>query len=448
MTKELTNPNESAQDALAVIIESAADALMQNDELIKNAVTKIKAAIAVIKAEGMTAEYDDQLNKIQVRLKDILEESKDRRSPYTRRMDQVKKAFTELEAMVDPANPNSIYAEVTNMRNTYHAELAEKKKRDDEERARKLKKDEERIRLRSEANQQLRNAFIQDLANAKAMLSTYFNEVTLETFDENEHRLEMWDSIYLQAEFDAIKITLRPVYHSASEVEEIKLEATVGKFEVFGKEYRDEMTVLIRQYRDQLPGKKAHLEAVADAKRKADEAAAEAKKKADAAAAEANEAKRKQMELEAAESQRKAAEQADENARLQKEAADKAEAQRIKEATDAANKEAANKAEQEAKAMMEKSQTLFDYDAAKLEEVPTAKVTEGWEITIKAPSGMLQVFSYYFEHKGKNESVEDLRKRSLDQMITFCEKNYLKTGLKIDSPLVEYKPTYKAAAKR
>lgn len=445
MTNEVTNPNESAKDALVVIIETAPEALLLNEDLITKAVTKIKAALAVIKAEGMNAEYDAQLNKTQLRLKEILEEAKDRRSPLTKRMDQVKKAFTELEAMVDPTNANSIYAEIAKLRNDYHTKLAEQKKREDEERERQLKKQQERIRLQSEANIGLRNGFLSDLTAAKALLTDTFNEVTLDNFDEVQNQLlPNWNSEYTDIEFERIQFRITSaIYHTAAEIEEIKLEARVGKFEQFAMEYRAELTSLIVSYRDQMPGKKIHLEAAAESRRRAAQAAAEAKRMADEAAAQADKEKREKMIQEAAEAKRKADEAAAEQARLQKLADEKAEADRIKQAEAAAAKAAAAKEKEEADALVKQSQTLFDNEIQKVEEVTPAKVKEGVEIIVKAASGWLNIVSYYFQKKGTSESVEDLSKRTLLQMKTFCEKDYLKTEIKIDSPLIEYKTIYK-----
>ena len=448
MSNEVAKPNESAQDALVVIIETAPEALLLNENVVNTAITKIRAIIETIKVEGMSAEYDAILNRCQLRLKEIGEEIKDRRMPLTRRLDTVKKAFTEIEALVDPTNPKSIYAESAQIRNEWHTKLAEEKKRTDEAAAKKLKKDDERIRLRSEATQQIRNGFISDLAAAKSMLTSYFNEITLEKFHEHQHRIHQWHTEYTEIEFASIKTVLRAIYHTPEEIAEIELESRQGKFELFNKEYAAELTTMLHGYMDQLPGKKLHLEAEADAKRKAEEAAEEARKKAAAAQLEQDEAKRKQMEADAEEAKRKADEQEAENLRLQKIAEDKAEAERIKQANDELAKKEANKQATEAKAMMERNQTLFDHEAAKLEEVPQAKVKASYEITVKAPSGMLQIVSYYFQHKGNTESVGDLKKRSLDQMITFCEKNALKTGIKIDNPLIEYKEVYKAATNK
>jgi len=50
----------------------------------------------------------------------------------------------------------------------------------------------------------------------------------------------------------------------------------------------------------------------------------------------------------------------------------------------------------------------------------------------------------WFEKEGKSMAQDKINKVTFDRMRKFCEAHALKTGEMIVSPMVEYKPIYKA----
>ena len=440
---------DQTPDIMAALQE-APESLMLNEEQVKAAVAACNELIEEIDRDGMNEELDEFANKIQIRLKEVLGEIKDRRMPLTRALDQIKKTFTEMEAQIDPDRPQSSYGEIQRRRNAFATlQMELQKKRDEEIRLKNLK-DQERIRVTGEAELSLRNQFLDHMRMAKECLQAKFDDVTLEIFANTWDEIANFSSEYTDADFAAMTLTIRTVYLGTEDKVEIGKQARLGKKELWTAEYKSAIESLKVELLDQMPGKKQHLEAQAAA----EEAARKAKEEADKAAAAAKAAQDEEAKVKAAEQQRLAKEAADkakaEQERLAKEAADKAEEARIRaaEEQDRLAKEAAEKAAAEAE--VKKAQSLFDNQADVLSNAPKTKTVEDWEIHVKNRNGWLAIVSHYFTYKpaDKNADPMEMGKITLDQMKRFAETDYKKEDRKIDSPMVEYKPTYKVQARK
>ena len=424
----------TGHDNMVAIIQSAPDALMLNESQVETAVNAVSKTLADIEANGMSDQYDALLNKQQLRLKEVLAEIKDRRMPLTRMFDTVKTRFTELEAKLDPAKPDSIYFKVQVKRNAWATAKAQEQKKREEAAALKLKQDQERVTLKTEAEIQLRNGFIGQLAFAKQSMQSAFDSATLETIAGLRDTLIGWTDVYNIGEFNSINVSLRSAVLDAKEIELLITNARIGKFDNWCAEYRNEISLLRDELLLRIPGKKTELGAVAEAKRKADEAA-----KAAAAAKDA------EAKAAAEEAQRKAAE---EQARLEQQRKDREEreAREAEEARIAAERKA--KEDAEARKNVEMTNTLFD-NAAELAQVQQeVNAIESYEIEVTNVAGWMLIFQLWFKHEGMKLSNAEMDKKTMKQMKTFCEKHFKKADEKIDSPYIIYKPVYKVRAEK
>jgi hypothetical protein len=75
-------------------------------------------------------------------------------------------------------------------------------------------------------------------------------------------------------------------------------------------------------------------------------------------------------------------------------------------------------------------------------------IREGYEIEVLDQRGYNLLVEFYFEKKGKTESIDKLDKKSLGSIRKFCERWAKKNNEKIISPFLNYKPTLKVVAKQ
>ncbi len=431
MSNEIQN---TGHDNMVAIIQSAPDALLLNQSQVEKAEAAITATLAKIEQFGMSDELDALCNKQQVRMKELLSEIKDRRMPLTRMFDEVKSRFTELEGKLDPQKSGSLYYQVQVKRNAWATEKAMAQKKREEEAALKLKQDQERVTLKTEAEIQLRNGFIGQLAFAKQSMQAAFDSTTLETIEGLRDTLIGWTDIYNIGEFNAINIALRSAVLNAKDIELIITNARIGKFDNFCAEYRNEITILRDELLIKISGKKAELEAMAEAKRQAEAAAKAAAAAKDAAAKAAAE-----------EAQRKAAE---EQARLEQQRKDREE--REAREAEAARIESERKAKEEAEArkQVEMTNTLFDNTAELAQATEQANAVESFDIEVTNPAGWMLIFQLWFKNEGSKLANADMEKKTMKQMKTFCEKHAKKTDEQIESPFIVYKPVYKVRAEK
>lgn len=416
------------------VLKSAPEALLLNQSIVEKAVASCNNILAKIEAEGMSEKMDETCNLALVKLKDRLEEITERRKPLTQMFDQIRKQFTQIEALIDPKQPDSVYYKLQVKRNAWATEKMRIQKEREEQAARKLRADQEKINLKAEADIQLRNGFISHLSADQQVLQDMFDGCTLESIEEIKKNLfdAKWN--YRREEFEAIRIELRAVFLSPAEIELIKQNAIAGKFDEFALDYKKAMGTLAFDLIDKIPGKQAELMAMAEQKRIAEE---NAKKAAEAK----NAADKKAAEL-AAENARK------ESERLQKEKADRelreAEDKRI--ADEEARKKAAEAAENNKQ--LELTDAMFNNAVEVSAATEEVKAIESYEIEVKNPAGWLLIAQMWHKNEGMKLSNADIEKKTFKQMKTFCEKRFKSAGEKIDSPYIIYSPVYKVRAEK
>jgi len=72
----------------------------------------------------------------------------------------------------------------------------------------------------------------------------------------------------------------------------------------------------------------------------------------------------------------------------------------------------------------------------------------GYDMIVKHPSAYAYIFQFWFDKEGKNLAIDEIEKKSLKQMKTFCEKYAHKNDETIQSPYIEYKEIVKVAARK
>ena len=138
---ETTTKNNTAiipVEEFKSIIEAGPTALSINQDKITKASRACERLLEQIRAEGMNDELDAQCNSLLIKLKNTLTDINERRKPLTEIFDRIRKAFTELEAKIDPAKKDSIYALIQSERNKFATVKIQEQKRRQDEADRKL----------------------------------------------------------------------------------------------------------------------------------------------------------------------------------------------------------------------------------------------------------------------------------------------------------------------
>ena len=130
--------------------------------------------------------------------------------------------------------------------------------------------------------------------------------------------------------------------------------------------------------------------------------------------------------------------------RLQKER-EQEEANRLQKEIEDAKRKANEEAE--LKKQGELTMNMFEQEA-ELADIQEANARQGYEIAVSHPVGFTQLFAFWFEREGKNLGIDQLEKKSLGQIKSFCEKHAHKTGEMIESKFLKYKETFKAVNKK
>lgn len=383
----------------------AGTVLTKNANLVDLCVNKGQTYLDTIEGQEMTDEIDAELNDWQIKAKKALEIVNARRSPITQIMARMSKAFTSLEAKIDPAKPESVYSKIQARRNAFAKKKADEVKAKEQQILKKQNHDKEIIDLKSKIEAQIREAYQNKLLEFKSFYSDKLNNASLETFDKVTKTVNELIVNYPYEKFYLLPISVIPVYVDKAELAEIVMDCRVKLYDELSVNFRENMEDHKRILLDQLPSKKKELETIAKAG---------AEKKAE-------------LELQAKQRQ------LDEQKRLQDEAdnAKKKDSQNI-----------------ELQKQIATSNTLFDA-AAQLSDAKgsnTGQVRQGYKISVSSPAGWGAVFLFWFDKEGQKMKPEDMGKKSLDQMKTFCEKYAHKHNEKIDHESVTYEDEYKAVA--
>lgn len=347
-----------------------------------------KEAVLIAQAdkEGikLSVETESAINDFLASLKKATKTANDSRSPFTRRLDEIKGYFTAEENAL-----KALETKLQEKRNAsvkvYTQEKAEQARKDQL----KLDQAKARIELFAEAEAQIRTQYAEILATDKQRLLEAFEEATLENIDILEDVFkadvlplsnEVWDSINA-----ALNSTL-----IIDELDEICSKAKEGKFEKVAPHYQAE----IKNYADHLlsliPERKAELE-----EGKASAAAEELRKEQEAAA-----------QLQAKQSEERQAEQ-------------------VKTQVGAA---------------------VIDVQIEQAHRglsIPKASAIESYGIEVLEQAGWSEIFKFYTTHCDKDIT----EKTTMNTMKLFAEAEAKRNGTIIESAYLHYEPKYKAVTR-
>lgn len=332
---------------------------------------------------------DQAINDYLASLKLAAKKAEEDRKPFTQKMDEVKKLFTFEENKLKNELSEKLQAKRDASVKQYAIEDAAERQK--EQLA--LSKEKARVEMFAEAENQIRTAYGNLLANDKGLLMSAFEGATLENFEQVS---EMFTSVIGTLEesvWDGINANLNGITGGEvikDELESICIKAKEGKLDKVSPHYKSEIKAYADYLLSLLPSRKLELEQGLES-----ETASRLKKEQD----EANEAIAKQAELDAAK-------------KLQ---------------------------ENVANVVIDSQITT----AKRLHDAPNAQSIESYSIVVKDRSGWAEIFKFYFT----NSTEQDLGKIKLDQMKAFAEKEAKKTGEMISSNVIHYEPTYKAVVK-
>lgn len=388
------------------LFQQAPDTLRANTESQTKAVAAAQLLKEKVIANGMSPELDEEINGLLVKLKNTYTKMNDRRKPITQIMDEVKKAFTTLEADIDSKSKTNIYAELLGYRSQWATYLAEEKAKREAEAQRKLDMEKEFINLKTELERQLMDFLNQITAAAKSNLNKAFESTTLETIGSLNDYINQFSHDCGTEFLKAFKPSLSFKY----------------------AEQRDELLKYFEELKSaKLPSFSNHFTG--------------AIKEQKAALLDRVESKRNELVmLEKA--------KGEELEKLKKQQEERRQAEEKILADEAEAKRKSDEAAIAAKAEEGKMQALFNKEAEVATTQPEPEARAGYEIIIKHQLAYMQIFQFYFEKEGKSEMIDKLDKKTLGSMKTFCENYAHKFGEKIDSQYLEYKQSFKAVVRK
>ncbi|MFA6058918.1 MAG: hypothetical protein WC756_12020 [Taibaiella sp.] len=408
METQASNPNAliTADEIYNRSIETFRDGgaiLLANQALVSKIVAAGQSILNQVQANGgkLNPELDKLCNAFIAKANTRKKEIEETRKPVTQMMTAVQKMFTAEESKIDVTKPDTEIGIIQGLRNQYAKELAEEEKKRKDEADKKAKKAQEAIKLKSDCETQLTQYFNDYLLQTKQTLQSRFNAMTLADFDTIADKLKEYNPIYAYKHYESFVPRLYAMNHDQKEVQNVVTNVVNGRFDTFSEKYKAELTELKNSLIVRLPSKKSELNALAEADQEEKDRLEADKKKRE------EEADRKLKE-EALQSQQ--------------------------QAEFSINSSAA----------AEETMVLFEKEAAVTVDTPAPETRQGFEIEVTGKPGYVQIFQLWYENEGKGLDVEKIEKKTVGAMKKFCETLAHKKDIKIESPFINYKPSYKA----
>lgn len=427
------------------------------DEVNKHKLSLAKAKQATsallnrIGANGnrLDEQLDSETMELIIKLRKTIETRETARKGITQIFTAISKMFTGAEGEIkELIVPLQIY------RDDYAKWLHEEAIRKQKEAERKAAIETAKTDLKAWIQEKISVLLNEYMFNKKQQWQNSFNAITLDDFKERSAKL-----VNLGTQFNRNRLgeilnynLYKPELLTDADVMACKAEAHTGyDFNSWIARHDQEMLEAKRDLVDRLESKKAELDAAAEAERKrieAIEAARIAEQERQDKIAKANAAERERLEAQAkidreAEQKRLAELKAEqERQAAEKAKREKDEAERL--ATEKAESDRRAKEEAERTAAAAKAQTLFDAAIEATPDAPAPESRAGFEIQVKHQTGWVEIFQLWYQHEGVKLSVEDMGKKSLNQMKAWAEKHAVKTGEQIKSKAIIYETAVKA----
>lgn len=384
------------------LIATSSETLKRNQLSVEKATEVGTKLISLIQEKGMNDQIDEQCNNYLVTVNKTIKAMNDRRSPITQLFTQISKHFTTLEnELKDGTLVNTIQAK----RNEFARVKAEEKRKAEEAAKRKLAVDNEKVELRKTIESKLLDYVTGYTNQVSDNMFNAFNAATLKTIDSTMKTIKEFSSDYPVAHYDKFKSDLTAIYATKEEVEEIVSDVKKSSFQKYARMYWETIDDLKINLESSAPSKRKELESIATM---AEEEAENAKKLA------------------------------------KKRAEDEAEKQKQQ----AAERKKAEEANLNAKAEAGKMDNLFNAtEAAVIPESGKSQVRTALKIKVTHQSAWVLIFQYWFENEGIKLGIDEIGKKSLNQMKAFCEKQATKTGEIIESGYLVYEEDFTAVNK-
>jgi len=390
------------------------------------------------KAERLKAlaAADERSNKYLSNCSSAKTQENAERAVITQLMTEYAKMFIAAENALDKSKPGTVPAQVQSNRDSYAQELAEQQKRIEREAAEDAEKQKAIIEHKAKISLAIAKCLNDFLSVKKQKIIDHFNQITLDNIEEKAVGLANLSTDFpLTKIHEIVSYTVAPSYPFSQEhLKQLDTEA----FEEFDftnlyDNYEKSIAELKRDLIDRLPSKKAELESIAKEK--------EADRLRQEEIARAEGEKKKQLEEEA---------KAAEAARLNREAdirnREEEEATKLRRQAEEREKSAQLSIDMNTQAAQ--TMVMFEREAAVSEVTPKPETRTGYNILIQHPSAYGKIFLFFMEKEGNKLGIEELGRKTLDQMKKFCESYALKTGEKIDSNLLSYQETYKSISRK
>lgn len=365
---------------IKAIVSSAPAALEFSIKIADKAETKAQGLIDTAEVEGMSDELDAAMNQVLADADAALVLMSSKRSPTTKIFDNIKSMFTFNEKRVDRKNEKSKFFEIAKLRNDYALVKLKEKQAEEQRIYKEQQKKLNEIQCEKDVNRMLNEWFIAGVSATKNFLLDILNKSSIDTIDEKEKKVKDFALAFDINKYDAKEVQASYQFLNIGEVAVIAVRVKAELLKGFQDKYTDEISVYRNEILDKFSGKRRELTEIANAN--------------------AAEAKRLQ-----AESEKKAA---DEKLRI-------------------ANEAAANlqQAEQVAELTAESQSSEATFSAmAEIDNASSgpAKGRTGVKIEILAPNAIPLIFQLWWQNEGKNLGVDQLKKKTVAQMISFCEK--------------------------
>lgn len=384
-------------------IVKAPEILNDNQLRCKRALDAGKFLIEKIEKNGMSNELDKECNDFLVKLRKTYSLVNDNRKPVTQLANQIVKAFTSIENEI--SDKSEIHVKIQKYRDDHAAEELRKKQEAEREAERKLAIEKEKITVQTIIEEGLTNHVYDYIDKIRESLYKIFNEATLPYFETVEKIIKEIHVQYPNEHFNKYKPSVSYIYMKPDDINIMLTRYSQANFAKLALEYKEAIIKTRDILIDRLPSKKLELEALEKANK-------------------------------------------EEKERLEKERIKREEEEKQRLADEKKKRDDEAKAQAEMNKQSAIANSLFDNEA-KLSAIenPSAQVRKSYEITITNAIGYMNIISFYFEKKGKTESIENLDKMKLSSMKKFCEDWAKKEGEKIQNPYIIYKETIKTIAK-
>jgi hypothetical protein len=436
-TQELTIIDRAKETLL-----SGGAILQRNQQKAARYVSAAKTLIGNIVANGgkLNAELDIKANEAVVKLSATIKEVAEDTNPIRQAMVMIRDELKSCEKVMQ-----SELDTIQKYRNEWAAECKREADRLAEvERLAAIKR-QEIISVKADIEKSLLSYFRDYLTAKKLGVNSWFNAITLETFDKCSNAIATSEPKYDIVHYKTFLYGYKGGILSPEDVAQLIAEIkTDDKYNELCSAYYDEMLALRAEKVDLLQSKKSELERIAEFEREQAEeqrrlAEIEKEKKT------ANEARQKelqQLQAEAEQRQKDARQKQleEEQAQQQREAEEKA----TQEEEDRKALEVHN-SKVDIVAAQESTISLFEQTANTTPVFTGTKMKTVKKATITAPVGIYPIFQLWFENVGAKMTVEDLQSK-LDFMFTYASKEANKnvSPLLIENEFVAYVEDTKA----